>query len=130
MTSPGRLGNNPEFQALRAQVAMINRRLGIQQTVTNAVVADGAQPAKRFRIGVFITGGLISGGGTVTGTVTWSSPMPSDVYNVDVACSAVTGQLTSTVTSQTATGCTVSFVAPLTILGGATCIVLGVAPAT
>jgi hypothetical protein len=128
VTSPGRLGNNPEFQALRNQVNMILKRLGIQQVQVNNTA--GTQAAKRFRIGAFTTTSLISLGGTVTGTVTWSSPMPSEVYNVDVAVAVANmASPVANVSNQTAAGCTVSFTAPVGIALGTTVIVFGVAPA-
>lgn len=130
MTQPGRLGNNPEFQQLKAQVAMILRRLGIQQIQTNVAVAAGQTQAKRFRLGAFSTTSLISLGGTVTGSVTWSTPMPSEVYNVDVAVAVANmASPVATVTNQTAAGCTVSFPVPISLALGTTVIVFGVAPA-
>lgn len=128
MTSPGRLGNNPEFMALRNQVNMILKRLGLQQVQVNV---QGTQVAKRFRLAAFQTSSLISLGGTVTGTVVWSTPMPSEVYNVDVAVAL--NNMTSpiaTISNQTAAGCTVSFTAPVAIALGVTVVVLGVAPAS
>jgi hypothetical protein len=129
VTSPGRLGNNPEFQALQSQVQMILRRLHIQQGQVNA--ASGTLSTKRFRLGAFTTSSLITLGGQVTGSVTWSTPMPSEVYNIDVAVALNNmASPVATITNQAATGCTVSFTAPVAIGLGVTVIVFGVAPAT
>lgn len=120
----GGVRSDPEFERLRQQVQAINRRLGIVAADTSA--ASPVLTAKRFRIACK-TLGLTLAGVTVNFDAVWSSPMPSDVYNVDVACSALLGMPTVTVSNQTKNGCTVSFVTPL-IATNAVVIAFGVSP--
>lgn len=127
MTSPGALGSNPTFQSLQRRVEMLETQVINSRNL--ALAAADRTPVKRFRIAVFTTA-LVLGGGLVTANLTWSSPMASEVYNVDVGCSGILGGITATISNQTAEGCTVSFTAPGGLSIGTVCVVLGVAPAT
>lgn len=129
MTSPGRLGNNPEFQALKAQMDAISRRLGLQQDVTRAVSVAADDPTRRFRVGVFLVPAQVEIGTPIVSDVAWSSPMPSDTYKVDLACSApgMKGPAV-TVTRKADYGCTVSFVAPVVVPAGTVCVAIAIAP--
>lgn len=128
--SSGNLEDNPAFRVLQAQLDQVRRKMGListGQTKLAAVVNDQATAAdKRFRIAVKTIG--LSLVGAVTVEFVWSSPLPSATYKVDVNCSALMGMPTVTVVSQTATGCTVSFV-PGLLATNAVVIALAVAPA-
>lgn len=125
MTAPGRLSANPEFVALQNQVRQIQQKLSATSRVANT--AAPTQAAKRFRIACK-TLGITLAGAAVSFDVVWSAPMPTDVYNVDVACSALLGMPVVTVSALTKTGCTVAFVTPL-LATNAVVIVLGVSAA-
>lgn len=114
-----RLPVDPDFIALRAQVERINRRLGI-------TVNAGATAAKRFRIAVKVLG-LSLANVAAQFDVQWSSPLATSTYNVDVACSALLGMPTVTVTNQTTTGCTITFT-PTLVVTNATVVALAVSP--
>ena len=114
-----RLPIDPDFIALQAQVARINKRLGI-------TVNSGATAAKRFRIAVKVLG-LSLANIPVQFDVVWSTPLLTDSYNVDVACSALLGMPTVTVSNQTKDGCTITFT-PTLVVTNATVIALAVAP--
>jgi hypothetical protein len=105
-------------------VTRLERKLGI----TNAAVEGSVTlAAKRFRIAVKVLG-LSLAGVPVVFDVQWSSPMPTAVYNVDVACSALLGMPTVVVTNQTKSGCTITFT-PSAVVTNATVIALGISPA-
>lgn len=123
-----RLPLDRDFVALERRVNRLERKLGLVGGVPGGTVAVGTV-AKRFRIAVFVTP-LVVLGGQVSAAIKWSTPMPSDVYNVDAACSAMnTSGMVPTVTNQTKDGCTVSFVAPFVLAAGTVVVVLGVSPA-
>lgn len=124
MSGNGNLATRVDIENLQAQI----RQLQVKTTRTVALVNGvPVAAAKRFRIATK-TLGLTLAGVTVTFDVVWSSPMPTAVYNVDVACSALLGMPTVTISAQTTAGCTVSFVTPL-IATNAVVIVLGVSAA-
>jgi predicted TIM-barrel enzyme len=127
----GSFSSNPEWRAMVTRVELLERRLRAMGVATTAYQNSNNQAAataaKRFRIAVKNVG--LSLVGTVTVDITWSSPLPSAVYNVDVACSALLGMPTVTVTNQTAAGCTISFV-PGLLATNATLVALAVAPAS
>lgn len=93
------------------------------QNITNVMVV---QSEKRFRIGAFQTSALLT---NVSGSVTWSSPMPSDSYKVDAACPSLSSMPAYNITNQTASGCTITFTSPSLLAIGTIVIVLGVSPA-
>ncbi len=111
-----------EIERLKSQIKAIRTK----QSVTSTMVT---QQAKRFRVGVFVTPLTILGG-QVTGSVVWSTPMPTAEYNVDAACSAMSTMPSYTITNQTQNGCTVTFTAPLLLAAGTVVMVLAVSPAS
>jgi hypothetical protein len=117
-------GKSIEYEALQARLSRIERRLGITSKVATTGITLAA---KRFRVAVKVLG-KVKAGDSVALDVVWSAPMPSDVYNVDVACSALRGIPSVAVSAQTAEGCTISFTAP-SVADDATVIALGISPA-
>lgn len=117
-----------ELRRMRDRLAFFKRRLArVNKTATSA---SSMLAAKRFRVAVFATP-LTLLGSPVSQTVRWSTPMPSDVYNVDAACSGVPAQAWSyTVSEQDANGCKVTFSAPVLLAAGTIVVVLAVAPAS
>ena len=127
MVQPGRATpfvSSADYFSLLARVARLEKRLWITST---QAMAGSVLAAKRFRIATKVLG-LSLAGIQVSFEVTWSSPMPSAVYNVDVACSALLGMPTVVVTNQTAAGCTIAFTPSLAVTN-ATVIALGISPA-
>jgi hypothetical protein len=118
----GSLRDNGDFNALVSRLRIIEQRLGINQSSTDTAIK---QMEKRFRIGVKIVTLSI---GTATVSFVWSTPLPVDMYPVDVACSAIVGVMpTVTITSQDRNGATVQFASPLVAVG-ATVVALAVSP--
>lgn len=118
----GSLRDNADFLALASRLRIIEQKLGINQGATDTAIK---QMEKRFRIGVKIVTLSI---GTATVSFVWSTPLPVDVYPVDVSCSAIVGIMpTVTITSQDKNGATVQFASPL-IAVGATVVALAVSP--
>lgn len=111
-----------EIERLKSQIKAIRTK----QATTSTMVTE---QAKRFRVGIFVTPLTILGG-QVQGSVVWSTPMPSESYKVDAACSAMSTMPSYTITNQTQTGCTVTFTAPLLLAAGTVVIVLAVSPAS
>jgi hypothetical protein len=123
---PGRatpFDNTVRYRALEQRVAVLERKLG----VTARTAATGTLAAKRFRIAVKVLGVSLAGI-PVQIELKWSAPMPTDVYNVDVACSGLTGMPTVAVTNQTKEGCTVTFT-PSVVVTSSTVMALGISPA-
>jgi hypothetical protein len=123
-------GSRREIADLSSRLRSLARRLTTVDAVAQNANVMGAESAKRFRIGSFQTP-LVSLGGQVSGSVKWSSPMPSDSYKIDATCPAMGNTVWSyTITNQTAAGCTVNFTAPVLLSLGTIVIVLAVSPAT
>lgn len=119
-----------EINELASRLRRLSRRVTVTSQVAASADTMAQESAKRFRIGAFQTP-LVSLGGTVSGSVKWSSPMPSDTYKVDATCPAMGNTVWSyTITNQTAAGCTVNFTAPVLLSLGTIVIVLAVSPAT
>ncbi len=117
-------GLRKELERLRSRMAWM--RMQLAETNTIAVAANTQQP-KRFRVAAFQTTALLT---NVSGTVSWSTPLPSDSYKVDAACPALATMPNYTITNQTATGCTITFTSPVLLAVGTTVIVIAVAPAS
>lgn len=130
MITPRGVLRGPDLAPILARLSalenMVKRTTGVA-AVANAGVT---QAAKRFRIGMFSTP-LVTLGGAVSGSVLWSSPMPSASYNVDAACAAMGNiQWTFTTSNQTAAGVTVNFSAPVALALGTLVTVVAVSPAS
>ena len=111
-----------EIERLRAR----QQAMGVQLSTTTQIAQAASGEEKRFRIAGFITTSLLT---NVSGTVTWSSPMPSDTYAVDATCPALASMPSYTISNRTASGCTVTFTAPVTLAIGTLVVVVGVSPA-
>lgn len=116
-----------EVDRIAARLSAISKKLTRVNATATSAQTMGVQSAKRFRIGSFQTIALLS---NVTGTVKWSTPMPSASYNVDATCPALATMPGYTVTNQTAEGCTVTFTSPSLLAVGTVVVVLGVSPAS
>jgi len=117
-----------EVADLRSKFRIFGRRLSRTDATANAANAMSLDSAKRFRIAVFVTPLTILGA-QVTGSVKWSSPMPSATYKVDAGMSIQGTALTYSITNQTADGCTVTFTAPILLAAGTIVVVLAISPA-
>lgn len=112
-------GSDGAYQALTQRIMALERRLPPIQS--SAFVARN----RRFRLASASTLAIISAGGTLTVTVNFTSPMPSEDYQVDVTVPALAGKAVSNVSvvSRTVDGCTVSCTVPAGIALGVTVIV-------
>jgi hypothetical protein len=127
VTYPGALASNPDFIALRNEVRMLRSRV---DTSVSASTRTMTSSPKRFRIGIF-TVPLTVAGAVASGTVKWSTPMPTKTYAVDAACSAFPNQpLVPAISQQAEDGCTVSFTTPVLLAAGTIVVVLAVSSAT
>lgn len=116
-----------EMDRIAARLSALSKKISRVNITATSAQTMSVQSAKRFRIGAFQTIALLS---NVTGTVKWSTPMPSADYKVDAACPALANMPAYTVTNQTAEGCTVTFTSPSLLAVGTIVIVLGVSPAS
>ena len=119
------------YQELDRRMRVLEQRMGTVATTTTAAAGTATAAAnKRFRVGIFTTP-LVQLGGQVSGTVTWSAPMPTAAYNVDAACSAMPAtRWPFTTSAQTVDGVTITFTSPILLPLGTTVVVLAVSPAT
>lgn len=123
----GNFQDNPAWRALMTRVGQIERRLGITTKDTIVQQQMTAQTAKRFRICIrSVTLSLLT---PIDVTVTWTTPMPSASYNMDISCSALVGMPAVTIVSQDANGAVIRFTPTLAAVG-AFVVVLAVAPAS
>lgn len=123
----GNFQDNPVWRALLTRVMAIEQRLGITQQSAASNAQMTAASAKRFRICIrSVSLSLLT---PIDVTVTWTSPMPTASYNMDISCSAMVGMPAVTVLSQDANGAVIRFTPTLAALG-AYLVVLAVSPAT
>lgn len=110
------LQDDPAYRALVLRLDRLERKANTTSTMAFA------QQEKRYRLALATMNSLISLGGTVTATVSWSSPMASVDYKVDVAVGNTSGAAVSgdsiVVTNKTVNGCTVAFPAPVALILG------------
>ena len=113
------LTTDPAWLALVNRVSLLEGRLSAQAFTMSA---------KRFRLGSFALVAAVGAGSSASGSVTWTSPMTTDDYKVDVTVSALAGAPVGniSVSAQTVNGCTVTFTVPSLVALGATVVVLAI----
>ncbi len=111
--------------SLQRRIRGLQNRLGsMRNTQATLTTLTARKPV--MRMAVVNLGALAIGSSDQT--VTWSSPMPSAVYDVDVnVASALLGKATAVVKSKTASGCVITVTATTVLVAGGLVSVLAVA---
>ncbi len=118
----GEVDQSPAWIALQERVTALERRLNV--TSGQAYAAQD----RRFRLASSQLAVLVGAGQMTSVTVTFSDPMPSTDYQVDVSVSALLGQPVAEISAsgKTVNGCTVFFRVPALLALGSAVTVLAV----
>lgn len=125
------MGDRLRRFAMREEILNLARRVSsvVQaQSAYNVAEAALVDTPHCIRVGVGTTG-LIVLGGTQDISVTWSTPMPRDTYQLDASgLTGILGRGTTAVLSHNAAGCMVRVTATLAISAGANFVVMASCP--